>query len=151
MIVRLIVAPALIVALAACGKSGDTSNTADDVDAASDASGEGAVGPRTLAEGTAVCLQAVAGQRYPIEEALAEASLEVVDSCIRADALIKEEGQAGAFVLRYQLMGDAEWKECTSSAEARLDFLDECTSKLVTDLDSGAGSSSASAESGVDE
>jgi hypothetical protein len=142
MIVR-ITAGAMIIALCACSKSGESSNTAADADA----SGKTATGERTLAEGTPVCLQAVAGQRYPIVEALEEQDLEVVESCIRAEALVAEEGEAGAFVLRYQMMGDPEWKSCTSSADERLEFLDECTAQLVSDLGGAAGSSAASADS----
>src|SRR5690606_16653407 len=120
---------------------------ADDADAAaSGKSGDGGLGPRTLAEGTAVCLQEVAGQRYAVEDVLKEHDLEPVDSCIRADVLVQEEGEAGAFTLRYQMMGDADWKECSSSAEDRVTFRDECAGELVTELGS-AGTSSAAAES----
>lgn len=147
MIARITLGAVFIATLTACGGGGSEPNTADDVDAAAPGKpGGGSLGPRTLAEGTAVCLQEVAGQRYAIEDALKEHELEPVDSCIRADVLIKEEGAAGAFTLRYQMMGDAEWKECSSSADDRLDFLDECASQLVTELGT-AGTSSASAES----
>jgi hypothetical protein len=145
MIAHITVGAVVIVTLTACGGGGSEPNTADDVDAAPGKSG-GSRGARTLAEGTAVCLQEVAGQRYAVEDVLREHSLEPVESCIRADVLVKEEGQAGAFTLRYQMMGDAEWKECTSSEEDRLAFLDDCAARLVTELGS-AGTSSASAES----
>lgn len=148
MIDRITVGAVLIATFAACGgSSGSEPNTADDAEAGDpDKSADANLGPRTLAEGTAVCLQEVSGQRYPIEDALKAQDLEPVDACIRADVLIQEEGQAGAFVLRYQMVGDAEWKECTSSVEDRLVFLDECTSQLVTELGT-AGSTSSSAQS----
>src|SRR5690606_21767703 len=147
MIARITVGAVLIVTLAACGSGGAEPNTADDAEAAdSGKSGDGGLGPRTLAEGTAVCLQEVAGQRYVVEDVLKEHDLEPVDSCIRAVVLVQRDGVAGAFTIRYPMMGDADFMKCSLTDDDRLTFREDCAGQLGPELGS-VGTSSASAES----
>jgi hypothetical protein len=51
-----------------------------------------------------------------------------------ADVQLEEKGGPSDWTMRYQRVGDADWKECKSSQEAREAFADECISQMISDL-----------------
>jgi hypothetical protein len=89
---------------------------------------------RQLAAGSSVCVAQVIGLRQPIEDALREQNLEPTAQCTYADVILEETGEPGKFVLRYQLAGEGDWMTCKSAAQTRLEFVTECTARLVEDV-----------------
>ena len=84
-----------------------------------------------IGEGTSVCVDGTLGQRYLVEEALEEAGLVPVDSCMAADVVVEEQGEPGGFLLRYQHVGDAEWATCESEGDDHVAFLQSCAFEMV--------------------
>ena len=91
----------------------------------------GAKAAMVIGEGTSVCVDETLGQRYLVEEALEEAGLEPVDSCMAAEVMVQEQGEPGGFLLRYQHVGDAEWATCESDGDDHVAFLQSCTAEMV--------------------
>jgi hypothetical protein len=134
---------ALILSAAACGgSSSGGANSADDVE------GEGGPGSSggALAEGTTVCISAVLGMRYPVEEALEAHQLEPVAQCMFAEVRLEEGGEPGAYFMRYQRVGDTDWKRCESTQQDRVPFVQECTLQMIDDLGAAPTTSAAGAE-----
>ncbi len=117
---------ALTLTLVACQATPDA-KTADD---AAEPLG-GAKTAMVIGEGTSVCVDETLGQRYLVEEALEEAGLEPVDSCMAAEVVVQEQGEPGSFLLRYQHVGDAEWATCESDGDDHVAFLQSCTAEMV--------------------
>jgi hypothetical protein len=90
-----------------------------------------------LARGTEVCIGLVAGVRYLLEDVLREHALEPISSCTDADVEAAESGAEGSYVLRYRLIGESAWRECSSDAVDRRAFLAECIDRMKTDLGGG--------------
>jgi hypothetical protein len=111
--------------LAGCGAAGGKG--ADGAD--------GADGPKgSLQAGTKVCLHELAGARGPLEDAITAQKLVVDAGCMLYDLGVKEAGSAGAWVMRYQRVGDGDWKECKSSAPDREEFVRKCVEQMIDDL-----------------
>ena len=87
-----------------------------------------------LAAGSAVCISELAGVRYPLVDELERQQLAVEGSCMVADVQLEERGEPSAWVMRYQRIGDADWKECKSNVAEREAFAQECIDKMKTDL-----------------
>jgi hypothetical protein len=117
---------ALLITLAACSAK-PTVQTADNADKPLG----GTKSAMTISEGSAVCVDQMIGQRYVVEDALSAAGLEPVDDCMSADVVLQESGDAGAYVLRYQMVGDAEWSTCESAREDQTSFLESCMSEML--------------------
>jgi hypothetical protein len=133
---HLLILAALVVT--ACGGAGTKgANSADEEggDGDGDAAGQSsAKSGGTLEAGTTVCINELVGVRYQLEEALEAAELAPEDSCMTADVQMEEKGGPNDWTMRYQRVGDADWKECKSSQEARDAFANECISQMVSDL-----------------
>ena len=133
---RRLVISLVLVALVGCGAkaSSTPADTADDADgepAADGAAPEGAV--EELAAGASVCVEVLVGVRYPVEDALEEHGFEAAADCMFADAKLEEGGEAGAYFMRFQRVGESEWQRCDSTAENRNDFIAECVAQLAGD------------------
>ena len=121
---RLMVIAATVV-IAACGAKDNSANNPDDVEG-------GASG--SLEAGTTVCINELVGVRYTLEDALRERELEPEASCMMADIQLEESGDASAWQMRYQRVGDEKWKECKSEAQERAVFAEECINQMIEDL-----------------
>ncbi|HHH28149.1 MAG TPA: hypothetical protein ENK57_07365 [Polyangiaceae bacterium] len=117
---------ALFLILAACQATPEA-QTSDDASAPLG----GAKTAVVIGEGTSVCVDGTLGQRYLVEEALEDAGLVPVDSCMAADVVVEEQGEPGGFLLRYQHVGDAEWATCESEGDDHVAFLQSCASEMV--------------------
>jgi len=118
---------ALLVTLAACQATPEAKTAADGEAAPLG----GATSALIVAEGAAVCVDGTLGQRYLVEEALEDAGLEPVDSCVTADVVVQEKGEVGSYLLRYQHVGDAEWATCESAVDDHRVFLQSCAAEMV--------------------
>jgi len=87
-----------------------------------------------LAAGSAVCISELAGVRYPLVDELERQELAVEGSCMVADVQLEELGEPTAWVMRYQRIGDASWKECTSNHAEREAFAQKCIDQMKMDL-----------------
>jgi hypothetical protein len=103
----------------------------EDAKSANDAAAAAKVALQT---GTKVCISEVAGVRFALEDALRAYDLTPEYSCVIADVRMRESGEPRAWVMRYQKIGDADWKQCQSSEEARDVFADNCIGKMIADL-----------------
>ena len=121
---RLIVVAATM-AIAACATGKKNATSPDEVEGAS--AGQ-------LSAGTTVCINELVGVRYTIEDALRERELEPEGSCMMADVQLEESGEANAWVMRYQRVGDADWSECKSDAPEREVFAEDCINQMISDL-----------------
>ena len=88
----------------------------------------------TLGDGTKVCISEVAGVRFALEDALREQELTPEMSCVSADVQLQESGEPRAWVMRYQKIGDADWRRCESTEEARDNFAQACIGQMIADL-----------------
>ena len=134
-----IVVAVTVFAVAACGSKPSTgAKSGDDADSpgSSSSSGEAAA---ELEAGTSVCVSALVGVRYHLEDALSEHGLEPVADCMFADVQIEEGGEAGAYFLRFQRTGESDWKRCDSAEEDRIAFLTQCTAEISVGADGGDG------------
>ena len=120
----------MVVAMGAIGACTSTSTVSSK--SAQDASLQSA-----LEKGTKVCISEVAGVRYDLEEAMRERDLTPEYSCVSADVQVEERGEPRAWVMRYQRIGDAKWRECRSSQEERFDFADRCLGEMISKLGGG--------------
>jgi len=131
----LVAAAGLTTACGGGGGAGKGAASADDADGGSGESGGGEEGAAkantTVSEDNTFCIDSTIGQRYLVEEALEEAGLETVDSCLTADVMVREAGESGAFELRYQKVGAGEWNSCESALENQRDFLASCVREMV--------------------
>jgi hypothetical protein len=93
-------------------------------------SGATATGKK-VEEGSSVCVSNLLGVRYAIEDVLEEVGLKVTGDCMFADVEIAEQGEPGAFELKYRALGE-EWQSCKSTAQDRIAFVKECTDAIVT-------------------
>jgi hypothetical protein len=84
-----------------------------------------------LTAGATVCINEVAGIRYVVEDMLRARSLELADDCMGADLRVQEKGKEGAWVFRYQVPGDKDWRACESQQKERSAFLEDCGDELV--------------------
>ncbi len=87
-----------------------------------------------LAAGSAVCIRELVGVRYPLVDELERQQLAVEGSCMVADVQLEEQGEPTAWVMRYQRIGDADWKECTSNLAEREAFAQKCIDQMRHDL-----------------
>jgi hypothetical protein len=87
-----------------------------------------------LQSGSAVCISELVGVRYPIEDELEKQALAVEGSCMVADVQLQEQGEPSAWVMRYQRIGDADWKECKSNHAERGVFAAKCIGQMINDL-----------------
>lgn len=127
------VAGALLVACGGGGAGSKGAASADDADGGSaQEGGEGKAPAVTndVSADDAICIDSTIGQRYLVEDALEEAGIETVDSCLTADVMIQERGEAGAYELRYQKVGAGEWSSCESSLDKQVDFLESCVREI---------------------
>ena len=74
--------------------------------------------------------------RYPLVDELERQELAVEGSCMVADVQLEEQGEESAWVMRYQRIGDADWKECKSNVVDREAFAQKCIDQMKTDLGS---------------
>jgi hypothetical protein len=118
--------------LAACSANKKGAESPDDAEEAEEGATKGAKG--SLSAGTSVCLAELAGVRYTFEDMLREQELEPAASCMTADVQVEEKGEAKAWTLRYQRVGDSDWKECKSDQETRMDFAADCIDQMRADL-----------------
>jgi hypothetical protein len=123
---RIFAAAAIVAAL---GAAGCTSTTVEGADAKSAADAAGA-----LQAGTKVCISDLAGVRYALEDALREQKLEPARSCTTAKIRLQESGARGAWIMRYQRVGDRDWKECRSAESERHAFAEQCIGQMMSDL-----------------
>lgn len=107
----------------ACASSGVTSKDAADAEQAAG-----------LNSGTTVCISELVGVRFALEDMLKERDLAPERSCMFADVQMKETGEARAWVMSYQRVGDSDWKHCKSSERSREAFAEECIGKMVSEL-----------------
>ena len=84
--------------------------------------------------GSKVCISDLAGVRYSLEDELERQKLTPAADCMFADIRMQERGSSAAWVLRYQRVGDAKWRECKSSEQARGAFARECIGQMIADL-----------------
>jgi len=123
-------------ALAACGGSGSkpaaSAHGADGDGASAKGSGSSGSGSsaKTLESGVKVCVDTSLGNRRLVEDALSEGGFEVIDSCMVADAMVREGGEPGAYELKYQRVGDEDWATCTSTLEEEMAFLEQCVVEM---------------------
>jgi len=143
MSLRAIVGAVILIIATGCGgaKSGGA-GSADDADSPADGDQLPAAANQ-LEAGAAVCVENVVGIRYEIEDLLEERELKPVRDCMDADFQIAEEGQPGAFVMRYRKVGESDWQSCKSSSQDRAEFDQECLDAALGNL--GGGSDGASA------
>ncbi len=121
---KILAAAALVVgmATAAC-----TTTTEGDAKSPADAGA-------AVQAGTKVCISDLAGVRYALEDALREQKLEPARSCTSAKIRMQEQGAPRAWILRYQHVGDRDWKECRSAESERHAFAEQCIGQMLTDL-----------------
>lgn len=123
--------------LVACGGGNKGAASADDAADGAEGGesgakgGEGSAAASTVDSGAAVCIEQTVGQRYLVEDALEEAGLEPVDSCLSADVMIQERGESGAYELRYQKVGAGEWQTCESALDKQRIFLETCIQEMT--------------------
>jgi hypothetical protein len=117
-------------AVVACGASGAHASRPG----AEPRAGEDARDDVQLQSGTPVCFGDVLPMRYVLEDALRARDVAPVDSCTTAEIRIEERGDSGKYVLRYQRIGDDDWRECESTSQDRATFLEVCTEQLVAEM-----------------
>ncbi|MCA9624637.1 MAG: hypothetical protein KC731_36690 [Myxococcales bacterium] len=131
----------LVTGLAATVGCGSKSSAKSADDAPSLAKKDKGGAAPSIEAGARVCIDGHLGQRYLVEDALSEQELEPVDDCMSADVMVQEQGEPGAYVLRYQMVGAGEWSSCESALEDHIAFLSACAGELI-----GGGGEVASAE-----
>jgi hypothetical protein len=87
-----------------------------------------------LNSGTKVCISDLVGVRYTLEDVLRQQNLEPTGSCTSAKVRLQEAGTPKSWIMRYQRIGDAKWKECKSSEQERSAFAEQCVGQMKTDL-----------------
>ncbi len=110
------------VLMAGCAAGAKDAKTADDVKEAASLDGQ------------KVCIAELVGVRYELEDELVEQQLAPEQSCMFADIQLEETGEASAWVMRYQRVGDEEWQECKSSASDRAVFAEKCIGEMISTL-----------------
>ena len=113
------------IALVGCAKQNKVNTAADPANQAS------------VDAGTTVCISELAGVRYTLEDVLVANELAPESTCMVADIELEETGEPTAWVMRYQRVGETDWKECTSSAASRNEFAHECIGQMMSDLGGG--------------
>jgi len=115
----------------ACGKSKPAQSADDAADGATSSSAPSkSPAAQSLEPGAKVCVDTSLGNRRLVEDALVEGGFEPIDSCMVADAMVREEGEPGAYELKYQRVGDDEWASCTSDLDGEMAFLEQCVIEM---------------------